>query len=488
MNKKEWNEGLNNLEPQLVEKYIDEKDRLSAKRKKKTLYTRIVAVAACACIILGAIAAVSLLKPTPPIGVESTPTAEPTGNTLLQTIPINKNQLPIPGPQYYGSDESTEFPSSPAEPAIYGMTVLAEYVDVMPDTYTFYDDWNQHEFRLIKLKTIELFKDKEAPDEFYYIIPVDCMTDYSVYHQFAIYNMAQYGYDNTVIYNKTKDCPQMLDRTLFGYYAWGWFYRMGEDFVAYDSDGNFDARLWNSTDRWMYYTKHSSPYVCKTVDEVRKEASDDGYRDLYYRYFDGKLEGEAAELFDYISSLENGVYVSNSPLGFILYQSDRTSVLGATRYINNFATNEKISIWIGDNVSSQKENYSVSKARFTDDDLDSLPDLSSALAAVRNAYTDGKITPPHIKNYEENSLSHKGIFAWYAKTENGVIGIVRVSWRYGNGDLDDIYYVIEHGQDECRFIDRDDLVKKIGDYETTYIFTGDYDENGKVYNRSSTMR
>ena len=35
MKKKEWNEGLNHLDPDLVEKYVEQKDRLENRKKAK---------------------------------------------------------------------------------------------------------------------------------------------------------------------------------------------------------------------------------------------------------------------------------------------------------------------------------------------------------------------------------------------------------------------------------------------------------------------
>ena len=47
MKKKEWNEGLNHLEPELVEKYVEQKDRLRQKNKKpKGVWLRFGAIAA----------------------------------------------------------------------------------------------------------------------------------------------------------------------------------------------------------------------------------------------------------------------------------------------------------------------------------------------------------------------------------------------------------------------------------------------------------
>ncbi|MBQ5602703.1 MAG: hypothetical protein IIU77_07790 [Clostridia bacterium] len=61
MKKEEWNEGLNNIDSDLVEKYVEEKDKLSVKKKRKAVLVRIVSAAACFALILSAIIVVPML-------------------------------------------------------------------------------------------------------------------------------------------------------------------------------------------------------------------------------------------------------------------------------------------------------------------------------------------------------------------------------------------------------------------------------------------
>ena len=61
MNKKDWNEGLNNIDPALVEEHIEEMEKIAAKsRKKPVMWTRYISVAAAVCLIFGVLA-VSLI-------------------------------------------------------------------------------------------------------------------------------------------------------------------------------------------------------------------------------------------------------------------------------------------------------------------------------------------------------------------------------------------------------------------------------------------
>jgi len=75
----------------------------------------------------------------------------------------------------------------------------------------------------------------------------------------------------------------------------------------------------------------------------------------------------------------------------------------------------------------------------------------------------------------------------YLKTEEGVIGIVKVTWRFvpetnsfNPAYNDDAYYFIEYGADECKAVDRDALIEMFGEYETTHIYTGRYNEYGYI--------
>ena len=61
MNKRDWNESLNNIAPELVEEHIKEMEKIEANaRKKPTMWLRYIAVAACVCFVFGAVA-VSLI-------------------------------------------------------------------------------------------------------------------------------------------------------------------------------------------------------------------------------------------------------------------------------------------------------------------------------------------------------------------------------------------------------------------------------------------
>ena len=62
MKQTEWNNGLNHLESDIVEKYIEQKEKMAAKKKQKHLWLRFGAIAACFCLIVSTILIIPLFN------------------------------------------------------------------------------------------------------------------------------------------------------------------------------------------------------------------------------------------------------------------------------------------------------------------------------------------------------------------------------------------------------------------------------------------
>lgn len=62
MKKREWNEGMNHLDPDIVEKYTEQKDRIRKKKKQKNILLRFGAIAACFVLIVSAIIVVPMFN------------------------------------------------------------------------------------------------------------------------------------------------------------------------------------------------------------------------------------------------------------------------------------------------------------------------------------------------------------------------------------------------------------------------------------------
>ena len=449
------------------------KTNLKNERKpNKNVWLRFGAIAACFLLIVSAIIVVPMLREDDP-GIIPNPDND-------SNLPIVNIQTPTSEPHYYGNESSSGMSSDAnmdANPA--GISVTAKLIEMLPDTYTFFDDWNQHEYRLLRMKTVKLLRGTEMTEEFYYMVPVAFMTDFSVFDSFLIKNMAQFGYEYSVMYNKTQGKAEQLSLVLFGYRSYG-YHLMGSNFTAFDSDGNFDERLWNANEAWIEGTEHDTIVDnIEQAEKIHKEENEySGYN--YYVHLLKDISGEAAGVLEQIKSFENGMFIPT--FGLKLRLSPEVQ-FHATKYINGFATNEKVSVWCKEWTGGDQDTYSYTKARFNEEDMSRLPDLTSAFESVKGALNSGSVTPPHFNNQEKLRNTTSGVFGWYAKTENGVVGIVRVTWCFYTEKYrdyyDDAYYIIEYGSDECKAIDRDALLELLGDYEATYIYTGEYNEYGK---------
>ena len=466
MKKKEWNEGLNHLEPELVEKYVEQKDRVRQRGKKpKGIWLRFGAIAACFVLVLGGVIVVPMLRDNRP------------------DIPIVNAQIPSSAPHYYGNQSSSGTSGGgqmEVDPT--GLSVTAKVVEALPDVYTFFDDWNQDEFRLLRMQTIKLLRGQEMVEEFYYLIPVGFSTDFSIFDSFVINNMAQFSYEQTVMYNKTQGKAEQLNLVVFGYRVYG-YTLMGENFMAFDANGRFDERLWTSSAAWIAATDRASSV--DTITQAEESIQNDEWRQDLNVHLLKDISGEAKKVLDQIKAFDNGVYVPQFSTNVLWYSPEVQ--FHATKYIHGFATNEKVSVWCKEWTGGDQDTYAYTKARFSEEDMSRLPDLSSAFESVKEALNSGLVTPPHFNNQEKLRNTTSGVFGWYAKTENGVIGIVRVTWRFYTEKYqyyyDDAYYIIEYGSDECKAIDRDALLDLLGDYETTYIYTGEYNKYGKYSDR-----
>ena len=338
---------------------------------------------------------------------------------------------------------------------------------------------------MIKLETLSLITGSAMADVFYFIVPVEYMTDFSVYDTFVISHMGQFGYDYSVLYNVTKQHAESIDAVIFGRNVHR-YNALGTSFMAFNEKNMIDLRLWNSTDAWRSATRswvergiYDSSF---TKQEAETEALEQvcGVKVPYVHTLD-RLSGEAKNVLEKLKSFDYGIFAPSSA-NKLWYDTDASLLY--RRYINGFATNETISL--------EGENTVIrSKAQFSADDLAALPNLSAAYAAIKSAFENRDIQPPHIQYDDGMKNTVNGIFGWYAKTSEGIIGIVRVNWCYVSSEydlcFDDAYYIIEYGANVCVPTDRDDLLRKIGDHEATYIYTGEYDEFGKVYDRNASI-
>lgn len=460
MKREKWNEGLNYIDEDLVKEFVCKEEAIEERKRKRSVWLRFGALAACFCLIVSAVVTVfpKLQSKTP-------------GADISFERELTPSDAPGISGDFQGVGAGVE-----AELSSAGISVTATLVETLLDTYTFFDDGEQNEFCLLRMKTVSLLKGQKMTEGFYYLVPADFMIDFSLYDRFVIIDMAQFGYEYSVMYNKTQKSAERLDLVLFGYRTYG-YTLMGENFMAFDAHGNFDERLWKGNERWADAIRNSTH--ADTLREAEATARAGEGPKFCVQSLKG-ITGEAADALARITSFENGIYVPYTYSTMLNTSSEFH--FGAVRYLNGFATNEEVWISCGDPVSGREWRVTVTKARFDEPEADGLPDLPAAFAALSAAYDRGEITPTHKTNLAQSELFFHEIFGWYAMTDQGVVGIIRIKWRYIGGinsRIDDAYYIVENGSAGYTSISRDRLLERIGSYETTYIYKGEYDENGR---------
>ena len=469
MKKEEWNEGLNHLSTDLIEDFILLNDNVEKRRKRKTLLIRAVALAACICIVIGAIAPMVLRYHTDTIPGER-----------VQIPSVSLNHYSISTDKRYHSGIHVQQVANPP-----GISVTARLIEILSDTYMFFNDQDQKEYRILKMEVLKVLKGQNMTDVFYYLIPIKYMVDFSKFDKFLISNMSQLTYEYSVLYNKTKDCAEIFDHIIFEYESnYYGSNDLGYKIKAFNRIGFFDFSLWNSNDVWKSRTKGASKNWWKFfhIRKAERNAKKESEKHLYVNQLDDCGEEIIEKIAD-LKSLKNGVYIPFYNSGGSLLSSFEQSIyMTCVRYVNGFPTNERLIISVSASNELNTSAIRYTESRFTEEDINTLPDLALAFEAVKNDYYNGELTPPHIADYKKLIPAGYDIFPWYAKTDDGVLGIVRLTWYYNEDKktyADDAYYIIERGADSYIQIDRDELHKKLTEYDY-YVYRDEYNDKGKI--------
>ena len=485
MKHSDWNQGLNHIDPDLVEEFVSTSEHLGRKKRRGVLWLRIGVIAACLGILVASVFAIApLFRPEPPSGIPLPGETEgPTPGMDDPPIQITDGRAQTPAvlPFYY-TESSAGNGGASGDLRADGISVTARYVEALPDTYMFFDQSKQIEFRLLRMETIKLLRGGSMVDEFYYIIPVQYMTDFSLYDCFVLTDMGQYGTIFTVLYNVTDGCAESMDLILFGCRSISVLtdYLGGGFMMAFDENGVIDPRLWQSNEAWQKTSDDDIYYYGTAYTLAKAEEDKLKYASNLHVYRPESLTDAAIKELNDLRSFKNGFFLPRSSGTWLFYTELPTS-FGGNRYINGFFTNESISVSTTEVSEDGKAVVERSNAQFSEEDMKRLPDLPSAIKNIEKALNQGQIEPPHAQAFESFTLRSKNTFAWYAKTDDGVIGIVRINWKYDPPYqssppvycFDYSYYVIEYGADTIVPMDYDALLDRLGSCESTYVYKGD---------------
>lgn len=443
-----------------------------AKQKHKTAvyWKRVVAAAACLALVIGLV--IAMLPKEDDI------------------IPITlRVEAGAPGYGFAGDYQNMQNADAPVTYLTNGVAVTVKAVETLRDTYCFYDDPLQNRWRLVKMKTLQTLHGSNMPNEFYFLLPEAYMTDLTIYDALIIKDLAQYGYENTILYNTSLATAEVCDYTLFGAYSFSKTPNLSYLFIAACSDGVFDESLWTITPAWekdTYYYRSDLDDPDenslaqrgwtqeKIENAVIQQCSKQSPEQEIVVSLSSLQSDAAKEALAYTMPFVNGIFVPEISMWTLLTHSHKVQVT-YRRYLNGYPTNETVRL--------SGEKVYASDAQFTETDMQTLPDLASALHAIGQAFDADKIAPPHIRDWADRELMEYAIFGWYAKTSTGIYGIIRIDWRYKGehfyGLLDDKYYIITPGSDYVESIDPDILLE-ILDQGNEYVYKSDYDENGKT--------
>ena len=492
MTPQEWNEGLNHLDMDLIEDHILQQDQLIRGNRANRIWLRLGAAVACLALLAG----VFFLTPRPgkeppePTTLGSEPPV--TQPTLPQT-PLPPDVLPPAPPLQFDtfaslSGSSLEFVKGSSTAVVgsgqpeeappeftffpYQFTVVARVVENYPDTYYQLDVSSTYKpagYRLVRMELMQTLNGKNLPGEFLYLLPQHLYVDMSVYDCLLI-AMTQAGTENYVLRNGTQNrmeaCPLPLFRDCQGQPELG-------GIIAF-TDGIFDESLWQN-ESWRYGYQFGKYYLDnpthgnlvvrrggsleETIANINHKLVTYGQSEPSVITLDFKTQ-TARDALTLVMPFENGVFS----------QSLTGERLTFRRYINGCQTEETVTI----DLSTEEVTYS--QVRYTPEDMENLQNIALYLSEQAAAYAQNSPTPPHT-DPEGKDLLCLNLYAWYAKVDGKLYGVVKTAWRYCESDdwyiqyYDDQYVLFNMADNTGQEISRDDLLALLGERN---VYTGPY--------------
>lgn len=326
------------------------------------------------------------------------------------------------------------------------MSVHAKIVEILPDTYCFYDVFNRNTktaYRILRLRVLDTIVGSNMPSQIYYLLPAYLSMDLMEYDSFIV-TVRQLGVENHTMVNATQ---QTLEAFTLLFEPWSVDACWGS--VMAFSDGVLDPSLWDK-DGWNHVKDEVLSWIAPEGPErypgkLGRNVKDTKTAILNARqlaeqeYWYGWLPRvvttntfwwkEARQELRYIRSEEGfrHIYLKQSPINF----ADAYVHACYVRYINGFETNEQIYIttlaFDLSDIPSVLKNGGVRRevdhfVRFTDEDLQNLPDLPDFVEKVKT------FDPPKVEGAK--GLMLRNMDAQYTKYKDYVFGEVSCTWKY----------------------------------------------------------
>ena len=480
MKKKEWNEGLNHIDPDLVEKYVEQKERLRQKNKKaKGVWLRFGAIAACFALIISAVIVVPMLRDS-----DDNPIINPPNNDVpsISTI-ISGNKITGKQELIYGDPSSvSEGEASILAPGFYINTVIqANVIEVLPDYY-YTPDLNTR-YLVAKLSVVESIRGSGLPTEILMRFPFYSSDIFDGYDTFIL-SLEQVGVENYMMINDTKHevtyFPHMFEVEMITDLGYGSViaFKDGKvdtsffDKANHFGMGDYISNALKNPSLYLYPVSYDTTLneAKANIKELAQKSSDESMfvSDTpcdYITVDDIFVSDEGKQIKNYLEPSELSVFMQE------IYPREDRVVATYTRVINGFVTEEMVTI---NGYTGENGTVSQSDIRYNETDLAQIPNIGEALASMDLS----ELKPSHIEIVDGMNFKYSSAMGVYRKVEDKVYGIVRIIWYYtypeiSNGYImDDCYYLYDQAGNGS-IVERDELKELIGNDYIIARFTYD---------------
>ena len=326
------------------------------------------------------------------------------------------------------------------------MSVHAKIIEILPDTYCFFNGYGRigrTAYRILRLRVLDTIVGSNMPSQIYYLLPAYLSMDLTEYDSFIV-TVRQLGLEDYTMVNATQ---QTLEAFTLLFEPWSVDACWGS--VMAFSDGVLDPSLWDK-EGWNHVKDEVLSWISlegperypgkqgrniadtKTAILNSRQLAE---QERWYSWLPRVVTKntfwwkEARQTLRYVRSQENirHMGLKQSAINF----ADDYVQASYVRYINGFETNERIRI-ITRSLDSSKillvlKNGDIRRevdhvVRFTDEDLQNLPDLSGFVEKVKT------FDPPKVEGAE--GLVLKNVDAQYTKYKDYVFGDVTCTWQY----------------------------------------------------------
>lgn len=495
---KKFIKAVGNINDELLERY-DDIEKALVPTKRRSHLTKIIAIAACLCIITASVFAVLQFtgRDTPPSysGVptesgdiptqsgisgesgEASQTVHPESSVpedppaelgaIYSGEPLWLN--PSNGSQGGGGDGEAAEPLPASTLFYYGMTAVGRVKEISPDTYARIGaSASELRYRIAVMEITEAVYGNNIPDEIYLMIPSYLDVEALLNYDEMIFAFKQNGFESYVLANETKkraEAFSVMFQTVPGFAEFC--------FIPF-TDGVFDISLWREKgfnnqfyfqEEYMYeFFTNPGEYQVQigyTLGQAKKAVLDT-YAEMRYPPLDRVLysdifnSDDAKAVLEYCKPFKNGIFAQDAVV-------QNGSAIFFERYIYGFITNEMI------RISEKDNNATYYGEAFSEVEIEHLPNIADFFAS-RDI---NSLSPAHTAITDNHTVSSPKISGKYIKYGGKIYSVARVAWKIVDDRnwycLDDTYFLISE-DGSASIIDREELRTLTGDDEFVTTF------------------